>query len=196
MKTFIIGKRISLHGLSSEDLRENGPYYSWLNDLSLDIYTERGYFPNNPERMLAYYKHACQNSDLILMGIYDNDSGKHIGNMTFQEINWIQRRAFIAYLLGDNSFAGKGIVTDACLMLMYYGFNKLNFERIWGGVSEKHTASRRICEKVGLLEEGRMRSHLLRNGEFCDAIVVGALRGEWMAKYGEIALSLCETPPT
>ena len=70
--------------------------------------------------MRAYYEKSTQNQSLILLGIFDNESGKHIGNITFQDINWLNRRAFIAYLLGDNSFAGKGIVTEAVLMMMLW----------------------------------------------------------------------------
>lgn len=196
MQQFLVSKRISIHGLKSENLTTDSPYYSWLEDLSLDQYTERSYFPNSESRMRTYYERSTQNQSLILLGIFDNESGKHIGNITFQDINWLNRRAFIAYLLGDNSFAGKGIVTEAVLMMMYYGFNRLNFNRIYGGVTALHGASMKVCEKVGLKEEGRMRQHFYRNGEFSDSLVVGAIRDEWMAEFGQKAKELFTVPPT
>ncbi len=146
--------------------------------------------------MEEYYNAACQNKSLILLGIFDNISGKHIGNISFSEINWINRRASIAYLLGDVAFSGKGYVTEAVLMMMYYGFNRLNFNRIHAGVSAMHLASRKICEKVGLKEEGCQRQALFRNGEFSDAIVFGALRDEWMEELGDKALALFQVKPT
>lgn len=196
MKNFLVSKRIYLSGLQPHHLAPDQPYYQWLNDLSLDEFTERSYFPNNPSRMNSYYDHANKNTNLILLGIFDSENDKHIGNITFQDINWINRRAFIAYLLGDKSYGGKGLVTEAVLMMMYYGFNRLNFERIYGGVSDMHDASKKICDKTGLKVEGKMRNHLYRNGEFSDALVVGALRNEWMAEFGEKAKSLFEVKPT
>lgn len=196
MKKFLVGKKISLHGLRSEDLKEGAPYYEWMDDLSLDLLTERSYFPNNPARMMAYYERACQNRDLMLLGIYDNETGKHIGNITLSDINYWNRNAYIGYLLGDKNFTGRGVVTDACLMLMYYGFNKLNLERIHGGVSSRHPASIRVCEKVGLVVEGRRRQHLFRNGEWSDDIIVGALKSEWMEEFGKKARDLFEVLPT
>jgi RimJ/RimL family protein N-acetyltransferase len=196
LRKFLVGKRISLHGLKSENLTPDSPYYSWLEDLSLDQYTERSYFPNSEARMRAYYEKSTQNQSLILLGIFDNETGKHIGNITFQDINWLNRRAFIAYLLGDKSFAGKGIITEAVLMMMYYGFNRLNFNRIYGGVTARHVASMKVCEKVGLKEEGRMRQHFYRNGEFSDSLVVGAVRDEWMIEFGQKAEELFSIPPT
>ena len=196
MKKYLIGKTISLHGLTTVDVSEDSPYFSWLDDLSLDTFTERSYFPNNAKRMKSYFDRSCENDDLILLGIFDNETDKHIGNITFQEIDWINRRAFIAYMLGDKEFTGKGIITQAVLMMMFYGFQKLNFDRIHGGVSELHVASIRICQKVGLLEEGRMRNHILRNGEASDILVVGSLRDEWLVSHGDKALQLFTVPPT
>ncbi len=194
-KRFLIGRRIHLRGLTRADIAENAPYFQWLDDLSLDLHTERSYFPNTPERMQAYFDRVQQNRDPILLAICDNASGRHIGNITFTDVNWFNRRAYIGYLLGDKTFAGKGIVTDAVLMFMFYGFNKLNFERIHGGVSSAHPASMRVCEKVGLLVEGRHRRHILRAGQWHDDIIVGALREEWMANHGEQARACFEELP-
>jgi len=193
MKKYLVGKRISLHGLDADQLK--GDYYDWMDDLSLDLFTTRSYFPNNMKRMFDYYEHACTNTNLILLGIFDNESGKHIGNITFQEIDWINQTAFIAYMLGDKDFTGKGIIPEACLMMMYYGFNKLNFERIWGGVVADHKASKRVCEKVGLQVEGCQKEHFKRNGKRYDSLLVGALREEWMFLYGKQAKELFQELP-
>jgi len=59
-----------------------------------------------------------------------------------------------------------------------------------------HGASIRICEKVGLLEEGRMRRHIVRNGDASDILIVGALREEWLGTHGEKAREMFEESPT
>jgi RimJ/RimL family protein N-acetyltransferase len=187
MQKFILGKRIYLRGLTENEISVESPYYDWLDDLSLDLYTERSYYPNSPERMTAYYRRACRNEDLLLLGIFDVQSDKHIGNITLSDINYFHRRGFIAYMLGDHEFEGTGLITDAVLMLMYYAFNKLNFERIDGGVSNVHPASRRVCEKVGLYVEGTQRRHFLRNGVWHDRLIVGAIREEWMSSFSDAA---------
>lgn len=186
MNTFLAGKRISLCGLLPEDLDPRGAYYRWLNDLSLDLYSERSYFPNSPQRMESYYQLSIEKK-LILLGICDNASGRHIGNITLQELDWLNRRAFMGYLIGEKDFSGKGIASEACLMMMYYGFNKLNFERIWTTVSAKHAASLKVAEHAGLKREGLMRGHQLRNGVREDLVLVGAMRDEWINERGEPA---------
>ena len=195
MRNFILGKRIYLRGLRESELSSDGPYFGWLNDLSLDYYTERSYFPNTEEKMNAFYEVAQRQDKVMLLGIFDNKTNKHIGNITLSDINYLHQRAFIAYMLGDKSFEGQGITTDACLMLMYYGFNKLNFQRIDGGVADIHPASRRVCEKVGLFVEGEQRNYFMRNGQWYNRLVVGALRSQWMDEFGERARSCFEKLP-
>jgi ribosomal-protein-alanine N-acetyltransferase len=190
MKQFLAGKRISLHGLSPEDIRPEAPYYSWLDDLSLDLFGERSDFPNNPQRMESYYAAACANDKLLLLGIFDNASDRHIGNITLQQIDWIHRRAFIGYLIGDKDFTGRGVASEACLMLMYHGFNKLNLERIWTTVTVDHAASMRVSQKAGLKQEGILREHQMRDGVRRDLALVGALRREWIGEFGAEARAL------
>lgn len=196
MKSFLIGKNIYIRGLARKEIEEGSPYFSWLNDLSLDLYTERSYFPNTQRQMDAYYDHAQTYTDALLLGIFDNETDTHIGNVSYSNINQFNRNAFIGYLLGDKNFTGRGIITQAVLMVMYYGFNKLNLERIYGGVSNAHGASYRVCEKVGLLQEGVRRKHLYRNGTWHDQLIVGALRDEWMDSHGQLAKDCFEELPT
>lgn len=187
MQRFLEGKRISLTGLTPDHLQANGPYYGWLNDLSLDLYTERSYFPNSAQRMNTYFDAATSNTKLVLLGIFDNATERHIGNITLQELDFINRRAFLGYLIGDKEFTGKGIATEACLMMMYYGFNKLNFERIWTTIAAEHAASLKVGERAGLKAEGKLREHQMRNGKRFDLMIVGALRSEWMIERGAMA---------
>jgi RimJ/RimL family protein N-acetyltransferase len=195
MRRFLKGNRISLHGLTDEQLRPEAPYYAWLDDLGLDLFGERSDFPNNSRRMNAYYSAACDNGNLILLGIFDNASDMHIGNITLQQIDWIHRRAFLGYLIGDKEFTGKGIASDASQMILYYGFNKLNLERVWTTVAVNHEASVRVAAKAGLKPEGQLRGHQLRAGKRRDMALFGALRQEWMDEFGAAALALFSEPP-
>jgi [ribosomal protein S5]-alanine N-acetyltransferase len=187
MRKFLVGKRISLHGLTREQIQTDTPYYHWLDNLGLDLFGERSDFPNNIQRMNAYYETACESRRLVHLGIFNNEDDKHIGNITLQEIDWVHRRAYLGYLVGEVEFSGRGIATD--------GFNKLNLARIWTFISSGNGASLRVAEKAGLKQEGLLRGHSLRKGQRLDSIVVGVLRDEWMNECGERALALFAEPP-
>lgn len=195
MTNFLIGKRISLHGLTEKEIQPDAPYYSWLDDLSLDTFTERSRFPNSEKKMRQYFERAEKRQDLVLLGIFDRQTDTHIGNVTFQEIDWIRGRACMGYLLGDKKFHGQNIATEAVVMFMYFGFAKLNLGRIYTDINENHRASLRVAEKAGLVVEGRLREHFVVNGVPADSIIFGALRHEWMERYGSKALEYFEIPP-
>jgi ribosomal-protein-alanine N-acetyltransferase len=195
VKEFLIGNRISLHGLRSEDLAEGSPYYRWLNDLSMDTFTERSRLPRNAEQLRDYFDKTAHGDDLVLLGIYDNETGRHVGNVSFKQINWQSRRGFLGYIIGEPDFQGKGIASEAVSMFMYYGFNKLNFARILTTVTSENAASRRVCEKCGFVEEGCMRRHILTGDRAWDVVMFGALRDEWMAGHADAARALYENPP-
>jgi ribosomal-protein-alanine N-acetyltransferase len=186
MQSFLAGTKVNLKGLGVSQIKPDSPYYCWLDDLSLDLYSERSYFPNSESRMERYFESATAGK-LVLLGIFDAASDKHLGNITLQDIDWINRRGFIGYLIGDKEFTGKGIASDACLMLLYYAFNKLNLDRVWTTVSVENAASLKVAKKAGLKEEGRLRGHQMRNGSRHDLLAFGALREEWTMERGERA---------
>ncbi len=185
MKIYLVGKRIYLRGLVSQDVTEASPYFMWLNDLRLDLYTNRSDFPNSIKSLQLYVEKSQSSRDLLLLGIFDKSSDRHIGNITLQEFDWINRRAFMGYLLGDLEYARKGYATEAVQMIMYHGFNRLNLERIHTTISERNIGSLKVAQKSGLRKEGCLRKHLLRDGRWSDLLVFGALRDEWRAELGK-----------
>ena len=195
MKNFLVGKRIYLRGLIDREVQEDSPYFNWLNDLSLDQFTNRSDFPHSIGGLRKYVERSRTTRDFVHLGIFDNSTDRHIGNITLQDFDWVNRRAFIGYLLGDHEFSGKGLATEAVLMMMYYGFNRLNLERIHTTISERNIGSLNVAKKTGLITEGRIRKHLLRNGCWSDLLIVGALRDEWMAEFGGQAKELFKVTP-
>lgn len=189
MQPFLAGKTVNLCGLRESQTQPGTPYYGWLDDLGLDLFSERSYFPNSASRMQSYFASAAAGK-LVLLGIFDIASDTHVGNITLQEIDWVNRRGFIGYLIGDQRFAGKGIASEACLMLLYYAFNKLNLDRVWTTVSSENPASLKVSGKAGLKQEGLLRGHQMRNGVRQDLIAVGALREEWMSEKADQARNL------
>jgi RimJ/RimL family protein N-acetyltransferase len=185
MKRFLVGHRISLHALDPQHLAADKAYFSWLDDLTTDLHTERSRFPNTEERMLSYYKRACQNNDLVLLGIFENETTRHIGNVTLKDLNWFSRRGWLGYMIGEKNARGKGYATEAVLMMLYYAFMKLNLNRIFTTITESNTPSLGVAERAGFLREGLFREHMILGEEKRDVIAFGALRREWLASHTE-----------
>jgi RimJ/RimL family protein N-acetyltransferase len=192
---YLAGRRISLSGLREQDLAENAPYFGWMNDPNLDLYTERSRFPNHLSRHRTYYERSGAARDLVLMGIYDNETKRHIGNTSYKNINWHSQRGELGYLVGDPEFRGRGVATEAVLIFLLYGFQKLNFHRVHTTITADNVGSRRVAAKVGLVEEGLQRQHILTAGKRLDVVQYGALRDEWMPAHASAARECIVNPP-
>ena len=80
--------------------------------------------------------------------IVDKNTNKMIG--TIELYNHIPKfKAELGYALNPK-YWGQGIVPEAVLEVLAYGFNYLELKRIEVGVFVDNYQSRRVCEKVGL----------------------------------------------
>jgi len=70
-------------------------------------------------------------------------------------------------------------------MLVEYGFNTLNMNRIELTVYEFNIRAYKSYQKAGFIEEGRKRQARYHNGKYHDEIIMAILREEWGTKVKE-----------
>ena len=81
--------------------------------------------------------------------------------------------------IGERDFWGKGYGTDALRVLLHYGFDELNLQRVSLSVLEGNARAMRSYEKCGFRLEGRERQAWAYDGRRWDEIYMGLLREEW-----------------
>lgn len=79
----------------------------------------------------------------------------------------------------ENSYWGKGIGTEALYLWIDYLFHKRKLTRLGFSTWERNKAILRVGEKLGFIEEARIRKGCEVNKIFCDRIKMGILRSEW-----------------
>jgi ribosomal-protein-alanine N-acetyltransferase len=62
----------------------------------------------------------------------------------------------------------KGYTTEALNRILQFAFTELNLHRIEAGCAVGNTASKRVLEKVGMIQEGLLRKNLPIRGEWVD----------------------------
>ena len=178
---FLEGERIYLRALQPKDAE--GHYPGWLNDLEVCHFNSHGRWPC-PEAGATEYIEAVRGSRLALvlaMVLLEDD--RHIGNISLQAIDWIDRSAEFAILLGDRSAWGKGYSKEAAYLICRHGFLELNLRRIHCGTSEDNVAMQRLAAFMGMEQEGRRRQALFKHGKYRDILEYGVLREEFFAKF-------------
>lgn len=88
------------------------------------------------------------------------------------------KRGELGYWIGK-PFWGKGYGTEAAKLLIKYGFEVLNLNRIYAAAFTENPGSWRIMEKCGMKHEGVFRQHVLKDGKYVDLTFYSILKEEF-----------------
>jgi RimJ/RimL family protein N-acetyltransferase len=88
------------------------------------------------------------------------------------------RRAELGYWIGV-PYWGNGYATEAARAMVEYGFEILGLQRIFASYVPRNVASGNVLRKIGMRQEGYLRSHILKWGEFLDLEMYGMLAADW-----------------
>jgi RimJ/RimL family protein N-acetyltransferase len=86
-------------------------------------------------------------------------------------------RAEVGYWLAK-PYWGRGIMTAVVQRLCRHAFEEFGLVKVTAHVFSDNRASARVLKKCGFREEGFLRKHYLKDGQFLDARPFGLLRVE------------------
>ena len=174
---FLKNDLVALRTLLPTDLTTD--YLQWLNDQEASAQNSHAYFPYTPQQLESYYTAVQQSKNVLVLAIIVLETGKHIGNLSLQSINWINRSAEYAILIGDKNSWGKGYAYEASTLLIEHGFKNLNLHRIYCGTTAENFGMQKLASKLNMKEEGRRREAFFKDGKFQDILEYGVLRSEY-----------------
>ncbi|WP_456279319.1 GNAT family N-acetyltransferase [Bacillus sp. AK128] len=104
--------------------------------------------------------------------------GEIVGTTSFNQIDWNTKIAYVGYWL-DQEYQGSGIMTKAVEAMINYAFYELNLNRVDIRVAEGNNKSRALPERLGFVQEGKIRDAEFLYDHYVDHIVYGMLASEW-----------------
>jgi ribosomal-protein-alanine N-acetyltransferase len=171
---FLKGVSIGLRRLNNSDI--DGNYDNWLNNQEITKFNSHGRFPISKENLFEYVKNAYNNKNALILAVVHIESNLHIGNISLQNINWVDRNAEIAFLLGEKKFWGKGIMLEAGTLLINHGFKSLNLHRLYCGTSSENIGMQKLAIKLGMQQEGMRIDAIFKDGKYFDIIEFGLIK--------------------
>jgi diamine N-acetyltransferase len=111
----------------------------------------------------------------------DNNKYHRAGTVGLYNINTRHQRAIWRVRL-DPLYQGKGIAYEAVNLVLDYGFNTLNINKIISDSFADNQAIVNLSQKLGFKKEGLLKKHYFHKGEFRDAIQFGLLREDFNKK--------------
>lgn len=130
-----------------------------------------------PKNMKEWWeKHI---DELYGFTIHTLEDDRVIGIVDLGGINWVNRDSWVGIGIGERDYWGKGYGTDAMRLIVRFGFEQLNLNRITLNVFGYNQRAIQSYLKCGFKEEGRLRQWMQRGGERHDLVFMGILRKDW-----------------
>lgn len=82
----------------------------------------------------------------------------------------------------DPEYIGKGYGSDAIRTMLRWAFQIQNWRRVCLHTLACNERAMRCYQRLGFVEEGRLRQHAFFGGQYVDEVVMGMLRSEWDAQ--------------
>ena len=177
----IIGDGIRLRAAERTDIPK---FVEWLNDVDVRQYLLI-YFPMSQAFEEKWFEENVNRppaEQVLVIEIFTENGWKAIGNTSMMKISDIDRHAEIGIFIGDKSEWSKGYGRKALKLMLNYGFNTLNLNRIYLQVYENNLRGIRSYKAAGFVEEGRMRQAKFSSGKYMDIVLMSVLRDEWQAE--------------
>jgi [ribosomal protein S5]-alanine N-acetyltransferase len=129
------------------------------------------------ERILS----AFQEHEGVRWAIGDRASGRLAGTAGFWRLIKPHYRAEIGYELAPEWW-GRGVMTEAVGAMLGFGFTSMGLHSVEAQIHPDNSASRRVLEKLGFVQEGHLRENFYDPIEaaFTDTAVFGLLKADWM----------------
>ncbi|NHJ40296.1 MAG: GNAT family N-acetyltransferase [Asgard group archaeon] len=173
------GEKVRLRSLELSDLDEIMKVW---NNLKLRKYlsTPLPFSRNEEEQWIRSTWEERNRGNGYHFAVENKETKEFIGGGGLLGINNIIRSAELGIAIYAEKNWGKGYGTDTMKVLLKFGFDYLNLNRIQLRVVEFNTRGIKTYKKVGFKEVGRFRASHFWEGKYSDQILMDILRDEWL----------------
>lgn len=154
--------RLTLRSL--DETAADGPYLAWMRDPDVLRYLEARHGEHDARSLAAFIRSANDSRDSLLLGMFERETSKHVGNIKLGPIDWPNRRGEIGLMIGERACWGRGYAREAIGALADYAFAAFGLHKLTAGYIEANVASGRAFEAAGFTVEARYARHFLVDG--------------------------------
>ncbi len=157
--------------------------YQWFNDPATTYYMFTGQKPMTLEVIEKLMADDTGRSHNVIFIVVDKKSKKAIGLTGLYEINHAARKAEMRIIIGDSNFRGKGYGSEIVQLINYYGFDRLNLNRIYLGFTAENKGGEKAYKNAGYVYEGTLKQDIYRNSQYYDSARMAILRDDYYKKW-------------
>ena len=174
---FIEGERIELRTVEEADIEF---LTRGVNHPAIRRYISAFRTPQNRERYSEVFENVDSGEDGASLLVCDDD--ERVGSVQLYPVDDGRGTANLAYWI-EPDHQSDGYATEACELVVEYGFEELRLHRISAVTMAPNTASRRLLERLDFTHEGTKRESAFAEGEHVDEEQYGLLETEWRERH-------------
>lgn len=123
--------------------------------------------------------HSMFNKSFLFFHILEKATQKMIGWCGFHTWYTDHDRAEIGYILYNDAYKNKGIMSEVLPAVLNFGFEEMKLNRIEAFVGPFNEPSLKLMENMGFNKEGQLRQHYKKNGIIEDSVLFSLLKEEY-----------------
>lgn len=173
------GEKVYLNSLEQDDLPA---LIKWYQDLDALANIRTSALKPQSAAETRQWLESLPQSKNFEFAIRLIDTGDLIGMTLLKSLDWKNRVGEFGIWIGEAAQRGQGYSKDTAHIMLRYGFDELNLNRIELKVGAWNEYAIRSYEKVGFQHEVRWRGNIYRDGNYHDTLSMSILRHEWQAQ--------------
>jgi [ribosomal protein S5]-alanine N-acetyltransferase len=143
--------RFLLKSLIPDDVGER--YLNWLTDQTINQNINTAKLNPSLDSLKQYVQERCEREDVLFLGIFEKNSGIHIGNIKYEPVDSENRFAVMGILIGEAIWHGKKVAAEVISASSKWLNSTRNIDEIILGVARGHEAAIRAYLAAGFKVE-------------------------------------------
>lgn len=181
---FLKGEKVLLRQIEIKELPGISKVIAkWVNDGLVTYFMFTGQTPKNSSQVLSDFGKQLESGNNVIFLAADLKTKKSIGYAGLYDIHPTARKAELRILIGEKDFWGKGYGTEIVELLNFYGFDRLNLNRIYLGYTSGNKAAGKTYKKAGYSYEGALKEDIYRNSRYYDSVRMAILRKYYYKRF-------------
>ncbi len=184
---FLKGTQVYLRPYAPET--DAAKVHQWFNDPEVTHFMVTGRYPTTELQARALLEAQVRSEEHVVFVVVDSATEKPLGLVGLYDMDMVVRKAEMRIIIGEKEYWGKGVGTEAVELITYYGFDRLQLNKVYLGVMEENIKAVKAYEKAGFAHEGVLKDDLFRNSRYYDCVNMALLRKDYypdlFKKYSE-----------
>lgn len=139
-----------LRSLSALDNLNN--YLFWMSNPSNNKFIISSKMNYTFSELLEFIENCNESNEVLLLGIFSKSSNIHIGNIKYDNINILTKKATMGILIGDIKYRGKGVAKEVIEVTVSWLNENFGIENFLLGVDRNNDSALKLYTKLGFKE--------------------------------------------